>query len=76
MPRLGPIKREDFVRKLRLLGFEGPFPAKRHAFMQYRDYSLHIPRYEEYSKEKHREMLREVEHVVGHAISRDEWLRL
>jgi hypothetical protein len=53
MPRLGPIKREDFIRKLRPLGFDGPFPAKCHAIMQYRDYSPRITKSDSAVKTRH-----------------------
>jgi hypothetical protein len=33
MPRFGPIKRQDLIRALRQLGFEGPYSGTRHQFM-------------------------------------------
>ncbi len=39
MSRLGPIKRDAFIKKLKALGFEGPFPGKRHDFMVIGAYS-------------------------------------
>lgn len=30
MPPFGPIKRRDFIRALRELGFDGPFPGSNH----------------------------------------------
>ena len=33
MPRLGPIKRDDLIRYLQILGFEGPFSGGKHQFM-------------------------------------------
>jgi hypothetical protein len=33
MPPLGPIKRNDLVRYLRQLGFDGPYSGGRHQFM-------------------------------------------
>lgn len=33
MPRIGPIKRNDLVKYLRQLGFEGPFSGGKHQFM-------------------------------------------
>jgi len=32
VPWLGPIKREELVRYLRVLGFEGPYSGKKHQF--------------------------------------------
>lgn len=31
--RLGPISRRDFIERLRLMGFEGPYSGGRHEFM-------------------------------------------
>lgn len=75
-PKLGPIKRAQFVRKLRTLGFEGPFRGGKHQFMTYGQYSLPIPSQDEYSVPIHARMLHEVEHVIGREVSREEWLRL
>jgi len=33
MPGLGPCKRREFIRKLRALGYAGPFPGGNHASM-------------------------------------------
>ena len=33
MPALKPISRRDLVRRLRALGFEGPYAGGRHEFM-------------------------------------------
>lgn len=33
MPRLGPLSYRDFIRYLRVLGFEGPYSGGRHLFM-------------------------------------------
>lgn len=33
MPRLAPLKPQEVVRKLKNLGFEGPFPGGRHRRM-------------------------------------------
>ncbi len=33
MPRFGPVKREELVRYLGRLGFEGPYSGGRHQFM-------------------------------------------
>jgi hypothetical protein len=76
MPRLGTIKRDTFVQKLQALGFEGPFPGKRHEFLTYGSYPLHIPSDKEYSPELHADMLKEVRGILGRTLSRDEWLRL
>jgi hypothetical protein len=33
VPRFGPIKREQFIKYLHSLGFEGPFPGTKHLIM-------------------------------------------
>jgi hypothetical protein len=33
MPAWRPLKRRDFIRKLRALGFDGPYSGTRHQFM-------------------------------------------
>ena len=33
MPALSPCKRRDFIRKLKALGYDGPFAAGRHQHM-------------------------------------------
>ena len=42
-------KRQDFIRRLRKLGFEGPYSGKRHQFMVYKQHRLAIPSNAEYS---------------------------
>jgi len=43
VPWLGPIKREELVRYLRVLGFEGPYSGKKHQFMLKGVVRLRIP---------------------------------
>jgi hypothetical protein len=47
--RWTPCKRGDFIRKLRRLGFEGPFRGTRHQFMVRPLKRLAIPSNTEYS---------------------------
>lgn len=75
-PRLSPCERRDFINALRLLGFEGPFQGTNHQFMQYRDYPLHIPSFEEYDVSKLKEMLREVEGLIEHRITNQDWANI
>jgi hypothetical protein len=74
--RLGPIKRDEFVRRLRMLGFSEVKRGTRHAFMTYADFDLHIPSYDEWDVSMHQEMLREVQALMGRKISRREWQSL
>lgn len=43
MPALGPIKRNDLIRYLKILGFEGPYSGGKHQFMIKADLRLTIP---------------------------------
>ena len=43
MPRLGPISRNELVRGLRRLGFEGPYSGGRHQFMVREEVSVRLP---------------------------------
>jgi len=44
-----PIKRKDFITKLRKLGFIGPFSGGKHQYMIYKNYRRAIPSNKEYS---------------------------
>lgn len=76
MTRWGPCKRRDFIRRLRKLGFDGPFSGARHQFMIYEQYRLAIPSNAEYSVPQLRIMLREVEGIIGRPVSLEEWNEL
>lgn len=43
MPPFGPVSRNDLVRYLRQLGFDGPYPGAKHAFMRKELVTLRIP---------------------------------
>ena len=43
MPSLKPVSRRDLVRKLRALGFEGPFPGGKHEWMRRDGLRVTIP---------------------------------
>ena len=49
MSRWTPCKRREFIRRLRALGFEGPYTGTRHYFMVFRQHRLAIPSNDEYS---------------------------
>jgi hypothetical protein len=66
-------KRRDFVRRLRALGFDGPFSGTRHQFMTYDTHRLAIPSNDEYPVPQLRMMLREVETILGREVMADEW---
>ena len=75
MSQWRPCKRRDFIRRLRKLGFEGPYTGTRHQFMVYKQHRLAIPSTAEYSVPQLRMVLREVEQMVNRQISAEEWGR-
>ena len=76
MPKWNPCKRQDFIRRLRHLGFEGVFSGSKHHFMTIGQNRLTLPANAEYSVPQLRMMLREVELMIGREITLDEWTRL
>lgn len=61
------------MRKLRGLGFAGPFSGTRHDFMTFHHYRQTIPSNSEYSTPQLRMLLRQIETVLGRKISAEEW---
>jgi hypothetical protein len=74
--RWTPCKRSDFIRKLRRLGFDGPFTGTRHQFVVFSQKRLAIPSNAEYSIPQLRMMIREVEAIMGREIDSGEWNNL
>jgi len=76
MSRWIPCKRRDFMKKLRSLGFEGPYSGTRHQFMIYQDHRLAIPSDSEYSVPQLRMMISEIELIICRNIVAEEWNKL
>ncbi len=76
MNRWIPCKRRDFIRRLRGLGFEGPYSGKRHQFMVHGSHRLAIPSNSEYSIPQLRFMIREVEAILEREITPQIWNEL
>lgn len=72
MPSVGPIKRLQLIRYLRQLGFVGPYPGTRHAFMRRGKLKVAIPN--EHTGDISRPLLLEILRQAD--ISREEWERL
>ena len=68
-----PLKRRDFIRKLRALGFAGPFSGTRHLFMIFGQHRQTIPTDSEFSVPQIRMLLRQVESIVARPVSLAEW---
>lgn len=43
MPKIPPCSRTELVRKLKRLGFDGPFAGGKHEYMKRGSYRLTIP---------------------------------
>ena len=71
-----PCKRRDFIKKLRKLGFKGPYSGTRHQFIVIENHRLAIPSNAEYSMPQLRIMIREVEEILDRKINLDEWEKL
>lgn len=76
MSRWNPCRRNDFIRRLRRLGFEGLYAGAKHRFMVYGQHRLTIPSNVEYSVPQLRMMLRQAELIIGRQITPDEWNNL
>ena len=73
MSRWAPCKRREFVRRLCILGFEGPLSGARHQFLIHGDRRLAVPSNEEYSVPQLRMMPREIEQILGRKITAEAW---
>jgi predicted RNA binding protein YcfA (HicA-like mRNA interferase family) len=72
MPPLGPIKRRDFIRNLKDLGFEGPYSGGKPQYMIRGDTRLRIPN--PHQGVIGRGLLSRILRQAG--ISREDWERL
>lgn len=68
-----PLKRREFIRKLRALGFDGPYSGTRHQFLIFQQHRQTIPTNSEYSIPQVRMLFRQVESILGRKVSVDEW---
>lgn len=73
MNRWDPCRRSIFIRRLRSLGFEGPFSGTKHQFMTFANHRQTIPSNDEYSVPQLRMMIREIEGIIGREITATEW---
>jgi hypothetical protein len=73
MSRWTPVKRSEFVRRVRRLGFEGPYSGARHQFLVSGNHRLTVPSNAEFSVPQLRILLREVGAIIGRNVDREEW---
>jgi len=72
MPPFGPIKRQQLIRHLRELGFDGPSAGGKHMIMQRGDITIAIPN--PHRGDIDRGLLARILRQAG--ISREEWEQL
>jgi hypothetical protein len=69
-----PCKRKDFVKKLRRLGFSGPWPGGKHEYMKWGTYKQTIPHNREYSVPQLKELLKQAAKGLGRGpLTAEEW---
>jgi predicted RNA binding protein YcfA (HicA-like mRNA interferase family) len=71
MPKIPPCTRLEFVRKLRKLGFDGPFPGGKHDYMKRENFRLIIPN--PHGKEIDSVLVKEI--LKQGNISQEDWLK-
>jgi len=73
MSRWTPVKRSEFVRRVRKLGFEGPYSGARHQFLVNGNHRLTVPSNAEFSVPQLRLLLREIGAMIGQNVALGEW---
>lgn len=68
-----PLKRREFIRRLRALGFDGPHRGTRHEFLVCGQKRQTIPSNADFSLPQLKMLLRQVEAVLERKITADEW---
>jgi hypothetical protein len=68
-----PLKRREFIRRLRALGFDGPVSGTRHQFMKFGSHRQTIPANAEYSIPQIRLLVRQVETILERKIHANDW---
>lgn len=72
MPAFGPIKRDDLIRCLKKVGFDGPYSGGNHQLMIKGNRTLRLPN--PHRGDIGKELLARVLRQAG--ISKDEWEKL
>jgi predicted RNA binding protein YcfA (HicA-like mRNA interferase family) len=68
-----PCKRQEYIAKLKKLGFSGPHPGGKHHFMRLSGFRQALPGNIEYPVPQLRKLLKQVEKAIGREISEVEW---
>lgn len=74
MSKLKPLKAKEVIKKLKKLGFTGPYPGGKHVRMVHREKGIIIPIPRHKGKDVSVGLIREIIKEAG--ISRDEWINL
>lgn len=74
MPKLVPLKPNEVVRKLRRLGFEGPFPGGKHKRMVNFSKKKIVPIPFHKGRDVSIGVIREIIKEIG--VSREEWIKV
>jgi predicted RNA binding protein YcfA (HicA-like mRNA interferase family) len=69
MPDFGPVKRRDLVRRLKKLGWSGPYAGGKHQFMYKGDVTIVLPN--PHQSDIGKELLARILRQAG--ISREDW---
>jgi predicted RNA binding protein YcfA (HicA-like mRNA interferase family) len=69
MPHFGPIKRSEFIRALRIIGFSGPLGGGKHEYMKRGNLRITIPN--PHGNDFNTKLINKLLKQAG--ISRDEW---
>ncbi len=72
MPSFGPIDRDDLIRNLRKMGFDGPYSGGKHQYMVKGQLKLAIPN--PHKGEISQVLLHKILRQAG--IDKDEWEKL
>lgn len=76
MSRWRPCKRRLFIRRLKMLGFLGPYQGTRYQFMVHGSHRLTVPSNEEFSVPQLSRLIAEVEVILRREVTSAEWGRL
>jgi predicted RNA binding protein YcfA (HicA-like mRNA interferase family) len=71
MPKIVPCSRNELIRKLKNLGFEGPISGGKHSYMRKGSYRQTIPN--PHGKDLSTEFVKEILRQAN--ISKDDWIK-
>ncbi len=72
MPKLGPVSHNELIRRLKILGFEGPYSGGKHLYMLKGNLRLTIPN--PHKQKVGVDLLTRILRQAG--IKREEWIEI